>query len=81
MLKSGTVREDFILVYERMEVEQHVGKEANAAEEQGASFGCQNWLLRVVLLGLHIPEENCCGGVYFCHNFLGWIRVQSHPCY
>lgn len=57
MLKSGTVREDFILVYKQMEVGQRGGKEVNAAEEQGASFGCQNWLLSADLLGLHIPEE------------------------
>lgn len=40
-----------------MEVEQQMGKEASAAEKQGASFGCQNWLLSAALLGLHIPEE------------------------
>lgn len=57
MLKSGTVREEFILAYEGMEVEQHGGKEANEEEEQRVSFGYQNWLLSVVLLGLHIPEE------------------------
>lgn len=42
MLKSGTVKEDFILVCKWMEVEQHGGKEASAAQEQRASFRGQN---------------------------------------
>lgn len=78
MLKSGIVREDFILVYKWIEVGQHGGKEANAPEEQGPSFGCQNWLLSANLLGLHIPEE-IVAGLYFCHNFLGYTELSPGP--